>query len=128
MTQVEYFFPVFRKSNCVIVIFLSAGEVWRPPVRPPAAGTSGHNSDVSICEPGYERVKQRFLLLPILLRCNNRQRSRVTNCIDVHTSEVSKRLKVVLLHLWRVNYHSDSWIYLPRLGGFLHSLIRAIIP
>jgi hypothetical protein len=68
MTQVEYFFPVFRKSNCVIVIFLSAGDVWRPPVRPPAAATSGHhNSDVSICEPGYERVKQEDFLLALFL-------------------------------------------------------------
>ncbi len=37
---------------------------------------------------------------------------------DVHASYASYRLKVVLLHLWRVNYPSDSRIYLPRLGGF----------
>jgi hypothetical protein len=28
---------------------------------------------------------------------------------------------MVLIHLWRVNYPSDSRIYLPCLGGFLHS-------
>ncbi len=59
----------------------------------------------------------------------NKQRSRVgwMYVFDPHTSKAKYKLKVVLLHLWRVNYPSDWRIYLSRLGGFLHSLIRAII-
>ncbi len=58
-----------------------------------------------------------------LVKSRNKQRSRVRwNVFDTTRAELSTyRLKVVLLHLWRVNYSSDSRIYLPRFGGFLHS-------
>ncbi len=64
-----------------------------------------------------------------IVASRNKQRSRVGGMYLIRNRARLSicRLKVVLLHLWRVNYSSDSRIYLPRIGGFLHSLIRAII-
>jgi hypothetical protein len=55
-----------------------------------------------------------------LLKSRNRLGNRMKILFDVHTSKASKELKVVLLHLWRVNVivkTSHGFIYVS-LGDF----------
>jgi hypothetical protein len=53
-----------------------------------------------------------------LLKCRNRQLNCVKIIFDVHTSKASKELKVVLLHLWRVNVKTTRGFITIRLDDF----------
>jgi hypothetical protein len=49
-----------------------------------------------------------------MLKSRNRQLNCVKIIFDVHTSKASKELKVVLLHIWRLNVKTTrGFIYIP---------------
>jgi hypothetical protein len=58
---------------------------------------------------------QYFLVLLLVI---TRQQSCVKNVSDVHTSKAGQRLKVVLLHLWRVNVETTGGLSYISFGDF----------